>query len=137
MRRTDKYPETDCFHYHNQNPKNRMGCDCVARAISLFLGIPWDQCIRELTECGIKHGYVHDDPKCFDTYLASKGFFKMSQPRRDNGKKYTAGEFCRELTSIDKTYILSMANHLTCVVNNKVWDIWDCTDKCVGNYWVK
>ena len=34
MTRQQKYPETGTFHYHNQNPKNRLTGDCIIRAIS-------------------------------------------------------------------------------------------------------
>ena len=35
MRRQDKYPDTEVFHYFNANPKNRITTDCVVRAICL------------------------------------------------------------------------------------------------------
>ena len=35
MKRQDKYPETETFHFHNANPKGRLlAADCVARAVS-------------------------------------------------------------------------------------------------------
>ena len=34
MKRQDKYPETETFHFHNANPKGRLlAADCVARAV--------------------------------------------------------------------------------------------------------
>jgi len=35
-----------------------------------------------------------------------------------------------------RVYIVSLANHLSVVVNGYVYDTWNCTHKSVGNYWV-
>ena len=137
MRRADKYPETEVFHFYNKNPKGRINGDCVIRAVATFFDITWEECVCEMTECGLKRGLILNDRKNIKNYLASKGFSKQPQPRKPDGTKYTAGEFCRELAKKNKRYILSLAGHLVVVVNGKLWDIWDCSDRCVGNYWVK
>lgn len=58
MTRQEKYPETPTFHYHQANPHNRINGDCVIRAISVFLGISWTECVKEMTECGLKKGLI-------------------------------------------------------------------------------
>ena len=70
-----KYPSTSTFRFYNANPKNRIGGDCVIRAICTALNQSWEQTVREMTELGIKEG--------------------------------------------------------------RVWDIWDSTDGCIGNYWIE
>lgn len=137
MKRIQKYPETETFHYHNANPKGRIGGDCVIRAIAVFLGITWEQCFREMTEVALKHYALVDEPKTYVAYLQEKGFAKMPQPRKADNTKYTGKEFCEEIAKDGKRYVVSMANHLSLVFNKKIWDIWDCTGKTVGNYWVK
>jgi hypothetical protein len=136
MTRQEKYPETPTFHYHQANPHNRINGDCVIRAVSVFLGITWTECLKEMTECGLKKGLILNDKANIELYLASKGIRKMPMPRRADRTRYTAGEFCKELASHDKRYLLSLAHHETVVVNQKVWDIWNCTGKSVGNYWI-
>lgn len=136
MTRKEKYPETPTFHYHQANPFNKINGDCVVRAVSVFLGITWGQCIREMTECGLKKGLIVNDPENIANYLAEKGIKKQKMPRRLDNTRYTASEFCKELAQEGKRYLLSLANHETVVVNKKVWDIWDCTKKSVGNYWI-
>ena len=131
------YPETSTFHFFNVNPHKRLGGDCVVRAICVFLDISWEQCVREMTELGIKKGVLLNDKSCINYYLESKGYKKMPMPRKDDNTRYTAKEFCQELADSSKKYILSLAGHETVVVNGKVNDIWDCTDSSVGNYWVR
>lgn len=135
MTRANKYPETATFHYYNNNPKARIGGDCVARGVALFLNITWEECVREMTECGLKHGLVFNDRKTIDLYLKEKGYEKMKQPRRRDDTKYTVKEFCEELATKNKRYLVSVASHVTVVLNNKVWDTWNCGWKSVGNYW--
>lgn len=146
MTRQQKYPETRTFHYYNANPRNRKGCDCVVRAICTALGQSWEQTVRELTELGIKHGYLLNDPSLFPKYLESKGWIKKPQPRKSDNTKYTGVEFCH-LTKesivwavgYDFTRIVANlgGNHTVAIIDGKVWDIWDSTDGCIGNYWVK
>lgn len=40
-----------------------------------------------------------------------------------------------ELATKNKRYVVSVASHVTVVLNNKVWDTWNCGWKSVGNYW--
>ena len=138
MRREQKYPNHSTFQFYNANPKNRAGGDCVVRAICTALNQSWEQTIRELTEVGIKHGYVLNDKKTYEKYLQSKGWIKHKQPRNQiTGKKYTGKEFCRMIRP-DVNYIAHIGgHHMVAIINAKVYDIWDSTEGCIGNYWTK
>ena len=82
-----KDKETTIYHFHNANPKGKNASDCVVRAVSVALGQSWEQTLREMTELGIKHGLVFNEPKCYEIYLKEKGFFKYQEPRDLNNKK--------------------------------------------------
>lgn len=148
MTRQQKYPDTSTFHYYNANPHNRKGDDCVIRAICTALEQSWEQTVRELTELGIKYGYVLNDPSLFPKYLERKGWRKYPQPRKADGTKYTGKEFCKwastQFVLLDRSIIANIGGHHTvCIKANtfyeghKVYDIWDSTGGCIGNYWVK
>ena len=142
MTRQQKYPDTSTFHNYNANPKNKIGGDCVIRAISTALGQSWEQTVRELTEVGIKYGYVLNDKHTYSKYLEAKGWRKMPQPKKDNGTKYTGEEFCREVKEYTFNYpdrIIAHigGHHIVAIIHGKVWDTWNSTDGCIGNYWVK
>ena len=143
MTRQQKYPETTTFHYHNANPKNKITGDCVVRAISTALKLPYNQVLMEMAEMQCKTGIDFCDPKGFDKYLQSKGWVKRSQPRKDDNTKFTGDEWCRELWQYyrDPKYIRMVANigghHTVAIIGYKVWDTWDSTDGCIGNYWIK
>ena len=147
MKRQDKYPETRTFHYHNENPKNRITTDCVIRAVSTATKTPYNQVVMELAEMQCKTGYDDGDKKLYDQYLQSKGFVKYSQPRKDDNTKFTGKEWCLRLQEdIDwatngeqlKNIVAHIGgNHVVAIVDGKVWDTWDSTNGCIGNYWVK
>lgn len=145
MKRQDKYPETSTFHYHNANPKNRFTTDCVIRAISTATEIPYIQVVMEMAQLQCETGYDDGDVKLYDKYLQSNGWRKYPQPRKQDNTKYTGKEFCKALQS-DYGYVIGKdirivanigGNHIVAIVDGKVWDIWDSTSKCIGNYWVK
>ena len=138
MTRQQKYPETKTFHYHNQNPKNRVTGDCLIRAISRGLDLPYDRVLFELAYMSSETGYSMGDNKNIDKYMEYYGWKRFSQPRKDNGKKYTGKEFCQKLAERGKRYVANIGgNHIVAIVDCKVNDIWDSTRGCIGNYWAK
>lgn len=133
--RRDKYPSTDTFEYYNANPKGRITCDCVARAVSTALNEPYEQVIREMFKVQIETGYEYTDVKAIAKYMESKGWIKNKQPRKADNTKYTGKEFCKVFKG---TCLANIGGHHTiCIKNGKVYDTWDSTDGCIGNYWIK
>lgn len=145
--RQEKYPETTTFHYYNANPRNRITTDCVIRAITTALEQDYNTTVMEMAEMQCKSGYDDGDKKLYDMYLQSKGWVKRNQPRKWDNTKYTGKEWCEQLQE-DIGYAGGgehlkhiVANigghHVVAIINGKVWDIWNSTDGCIGNYWVK
>ena len=144
MTRQEKYPETSTFHYYNANPHNRKSDDCVIRAICTALGQSWEQTVRDLTEVGIKYGYVVNDKHTYEKYLTNKGWIKHSQPRKADNTKYTGKEWCKKIqiwATKDAPARRCIAHigghHIVAIMDGKVNDIWDSTNGCIGNYWTK
>lgn len=123
------------YHYHNENPKGRKTDDCVIRAIATATGQTWDDTLRGLTECAIKHKYMINCPSLYDKYLKELGWEKQKQPRRSDNKRYRACEFVKKFKGI--TIANLGAQHVACIKYGQVWDIWDSSNEVVGNYWVK
>lgn len=138
MKRTDKYPDTSTFHYFNANPKNRITGDCAFRAISTALVQDYNKTVMEMAEMMCKTGYALNDPKGEAKYLESKGWIKHPQPRKPDGSKYTGKEFCEKIAKKGIGYVAKIGgHHIVAIVDCKVNDIWDSTNKCIGNYWTK
>ena len=141
--------DTSTFKYYNANPKNRKTGDCVIRAISKATGMSWDETLDGLVESSHKHKYCIASPEGFGRYLESLGWEKQKQPREYDNTKLTGEAFCWYLTRKykdrkDKPSVVANigGHHTTCFVYSddiryKCLDTWDCTYKCVGNFWVK
>jgi hypothetical protein len=140
MTRQQKYPDTPTFHYHNQNPHNRITTDCVIRAISTATEIPYDRVVMELAELQCKIGYDDGDDKLYDKYLQSKGWIKHKQPRKDDNTKYTGKEFCEEIQTHRHWYNPAIiahvgGHHVVAIMFGQIYDTWNSTGGCIGNYW--
>lgn len=142
MKRQDKYPDTPTFHYYNANPRGRVTGDCVVRAICTAMKRPYEEVYEELYQFSVKYGYMLNDKKCYEKYLAAQGWRKMPQPRKADGTKYTGKEWCeKKQRNIFTRAIRAIAHigggHIVAVVEGKVWDTWNSTGGCIGNFWVK
>lgn len=133
--RMEIYPDTNTFHYYNANPKNRITGDCTFRAVCTALGQPWKETVMEMAILSCETGYAINDKKGIERYLAKKGWKKMNQPKKLDGTKFTGKEFCKIFKGTCVAKIGT--HHIVCIKNGKVHDIWDSTDGCIGNYWVK
>ena len=138
MKRAEKYPETSTFHFFNANPKGRYTGDCVYRALTVATGRKWEEVIFACAVMAVKTGF---SPACKENYgrvLEQMGFQKCKQPRKGSGRKYTGREFCKELADPEAVYVAHIGgHHVVAIKGSKVWDIWNSTDGCIGNYWVK
>lgn len=122
------------FVFHNENPKGRVSAeDCVIRAIAKTTGKSWEEVLTGLFEVALKVKDVPSAKAVFQKYLEKQGYPTQRQPRKTNGTKYTVEEFATKFE--EGAYIITVANHLTCVIDGKCYDTWDCTSKSVGNFW--
>lgn len=121
---------------YNKNPKGIQTGDCVIRAISTALNESWEDTYKGMLEVALKTCQAISWKGNFKKYLKNKGYEMCKMPRRVDNTRYTVNEFCKEIAKKDKTYILSLANHLTVVINGDLYDTWNCGSKSVGNYWM-
>lgn len=136
-----KIPEnTDTFYYINLNPKNRVVGDCVIRALCALPDNAWNwyKTFDELCEIARKKCCTPSNDEAWDKWLADHGYVRYPMPRKPNRKLYKLGEFVKsDYINDDESVIVSVSNHLTCIVNRKVHDIWDCTGYTVRRYYRK
>ena len=146
MKRTDRYPDTNTFHYYNANPKNRLTGDCVARAVSTATGIPYNDVVMGLAKVQCETGYDPTEGRGLERYMESLGWVKQKQPRKKNNTKYTGSEWCSWLTKhcvdVSARILANIGGHHMVSIefidrHFKVFDTWDSTEGCIGNYWIK
>lgn len=81
MKRQEKYKDTTTFHFHNQNPKNRLTTDCVIMAISTTTGIPYNDVVMDLARLQCETGLDDGEARLYEAYLESKGWVKHNTHR--------------------------------------------------------
>lgn len=123
------------FTNYNANPHKRKTTDCVVRALTTAAEMKYEDVYKELFDISLKTGYMINEKRVYEQILASHNFVKIKQPKRDDGTKYLIGEI--DLLEKNKTIVIRCANHLTCIKDNTVIDIWDCRRKAIGNYYVR
>lgn len=122
----------------NVNPKDVRASDCVIRAISLASGIDYGDVFWDLCNLAFEMGRMPNEKKVYERYLETIGFIKQKMPKHEDNTRYKVGELAIELQEIYEGYaVVSVANHMTCVGHGNVYDIWNCSYKSVGNFWVK
>ena len=122
------------FIFHNENPNGSLRSnDCVIRAIAKATGKHWDEVFTGLSKVGLNVKDTISSKLVYNQYLQEKGYPMQKQPRKSDNTKYTAAEFANKFNK--GSYVISLANHLTVIVDGKIYDTWNCSEKCVGNYW--
>ena len=143
MKRQEKYPDTNVFHYYNANPKNRITTDCVIRAISTACDKKYNDVVMDLAKIQCETGYDDGSTKAIDLLMKKYGWIKKSQPRKIDNTKYTGEEFCKDIQNhkYHLAYNKIVANigghHIVAIIDGKIFDIWNSSNKCIGNYWIK
>lgn len=120
------------FVFENLNPDGKRIGDCEIRAIAKATGKPYTQIEREIWLALGEVGYRHhcDAGKI---YLQKCGYKKLSFPAKKGCPRMTPRAFAESHQK--GRYVLSLAGHFTTSVEGQIYDIWDCSDKCVYNAW--
>lgn len=117
---------------YNANPKHKT-TDCALRAVCKALNKDWQSAYFDLCKLGSQLWCMPNDDKAIEEYLRLNGFVRRSYKVRTGDKRLTVAEFARMRSG--GTYVLRIANHLTCVVNGDIYDLWDTSSKCVYSYY--
>ena len=123
----------------NVNPKNRKTGDCSTRALVGTLGISYEEALKLQIEVSLKTYYDPTSKQVIEKVLEKFGYVKMKQPKHNDGSKYLVKELDKILTKkqLNEGVLVTVANHHTCITNGAIQDIWNCGNKCVGNYYIK
>ena len=77
-----------------------------------------------------------NDNKNWKAYLKQLGYQQHKMPKKSDNTRYTVEEFADEMAEEDKTYIISIAKHLTVLRGKTLYDTHNCAKRKVGNYWL-
>jgi hypothetical protein len=114
------------YKFHNANARGKYVNDCVLRAISVAEGKTWDESYDELSDIAQDWGTLLDDVDFVEHYLDNRY-------RRVPHYARTVGEFAEEFPV--GTYLVSMPNHITVIVDGVLYDIFDCRNRTMWSAW--
>lgn len=114
------------FKYYNANPLGRNVSDCAVRAISLATNRSWDDTYKELSEFARREGITFSEIEFLNNYLIDN-FQRCYLDRR---KIHSIKDFLD--LNLKGTYLITMPEHITCVIDGVLYDTFDCSD---DNFW--
>ena len=116
------------FVYLNVNDDKVKRNDCVTRAISLASELPYATIRRKLRYTARLLDCEKLCPTCY-------GFFiqEVIGGVPKNCESMTVGEFAD--LHPNGTFLIRIQGHLTCIINNTVYDIWDCRERFCDLAW--
>lgn len=117
------------FRYYNQDEDKIHRNNCVTRAISLASGMSMGEtrrklrCVANLFDC-----YPRICLSCYKHLIENVLYYK---PLNCDGM--TAEEFA-DMHPIG-TYLVRMNQHISIIIDNTIYDIFDCREHLLTNAW--
>lgn len=106
---------------YNPNPQGKNVGDCVVRAISKALNLPWEKTYILLCVEGLMRADLPSSNNVWSKFLKSKGFKRCTI--KDCPDCYTVEDFCQEHPK--GVYVVGTGSHAVAVVNGNVFDAWN------------
>lgn len=117
------------FEYYNVEPDGDSLPDCVIRAITMALDLPYYEVVQMLAENG---SFYECDAICVDCY--SKMLTHDLKLPHYIGKGALVKQIANEFS--DYIVLIRINGHLTCSMYGIVLDIWDCTHEPCTDFWI-
>lgn len=136
--KADYYKDTPYFCQYNNNPSHKDGKrydkgDCVIRAFAMAADITWLEAFDLLVGNARKTYNVLNDKTNYEKVFKDFGFERKSVKVVAGMKRMTLEDFCKKHKK--GHFIVSVANHLTAVVDGVCYDQWNPANKCVYTYY--
>lgn len=117
------------YKFINANPLGKLEEDCVCRAISLALNIDYNIINHKLHLIGELYDCEFLCKSCYGCLLDN--VFSLDRIESFNG--IPISEFVEMAPK--GTFIIRVEGHLTCVIDNQIYDTWDCGNELIDTIW--
>lgn len=119
----------------NNNPAGRKNAgDCAIRAVAMALDTDWDTAYAMIVVAGFIVKDVPSTNSVWGSVLRNHGFKRASVPNTCPDC-YTAEDFCRDHPK--GIYVLVCQEHAIAVIDGRLFDTYNSSDKPVYFYWYK
>jgi hypothetical protein len=117
------------FKFYNANPLGKIESDCVCRAISRAVKMPYKVVEEKLNAIGVLFECESLCVCCYHHLL--ENVFGL-QKQFANGR--TVKEIAKQFNN--NIVIIRIQGHLTMSEFGVVYDLWDCTDEVADVFWL-
>lgn len=122
------------WHKFNNNPTGRTVGDCAVRAVSVALGVDWEQAYDLITDAGYAMGDMPSSDSVWGAVLRQHGFYRSAIPN-SCPDCYTAEDFARD--NPRGTFVLGFGGHVAAVKDGVIYDSWDSRNEIPQYYWYR
>lgn len=116
------------FRYYNISPDGEHKNDCVTRAISLASGMPYAETRKKLRSVATLFDCERICMSCYKHLIENVLYCK---PLNCDGM--TVEEFA-DMHPYG-VYLVRMNQHISCIIDNTIYDIFDCREHLLTNAW--
>ena len=117
------------YKYYNANPNGYKIPDCVIRAINLAMNTPYYEVVELLQNNGDYYSCDCLSKICYEKLL-DYDFNLPHYKGNGNTAQQVANDFPNNIL------LLRMEGHLSCSMYGDIFDIWDCSDKIITDFWI-
>lgn len=118
----------------NNNPTGRSVGDCAVRAVSVALGIDWEQAYILIAAAGFSMGDVISSNSVWGAVLRQHGFSRYNLPDTCPDC-LTAADFVRDHPQ--GVYVLGFGNHVATAIDGVIYDAWNSSNEIVQYVWYR
>lgn len=122
------------WRYFNNNPTGRVVGDCAVRAVSVALGVDWEQAFVLIADNAFDMGDMPSSNSVWGAVLRQHGFYRAAI-RNDCPDCYTARDFCRD--NPKGIFVLGFGNHVATVIDGDIYDSWDSSNEVPQYFWYR
>ena len=119
------------YIYENRNPFNKRVGDCVIRAISKVMDMPWDDVAIDLSMMMVLEKDIVSSNSLWGKYLMLNGFVRGNLPDTCPFC-YTLEDFCRDFPK--GRYVVATGSHVIAVIDGNYYDTFDSGKEVVTYY---
>ncbi len=118
----------------NNNPTGRNVGDCAVRAVSVALGIDWEEAYDLIAEAGYNMGDMPSSDSVWGAVLRQHGFYRKAIPNTCPDC-YTAEDFASDHPH--GVYVLGFGGHVATIVDGVLYDSWNSSNAIPVYFWYR
>lgn len=118
----------------NNNPTGRAVGDCAIRAVSLALGIDWEEAYNLIADAGYNMGDMPSSNSVWGAVLRQNGFYRTAVPNTCPDC-YTAADFARDHPR--GVFVLGFGTHVATVIDGNIYDSWNSSNEIPQYFWYR